>query len=133
MISQRSDNLNNTKTADNKSCSVCRDLLTHMERFFDILETVRRIPASDWLTVEDIAQELKISKSIVYRLIRNGELEAINLVEKNGNVAQKGHYRIKRSSLNEYIDSKKVKPFPDISSSATRIKHYPKVKNIIGL
>ena len=88
MISQRSDNLNNTKTADNKSCSVCRDLITHMERFFGMLETSRRIPASDWLTVEDIAKELKISKSIVYRLIRNGELEAINLVEKNGNVAQ---------------------------------------------
>ena len=133
MISQRSDNLNNTKTANNKSCSVYRDLITHMERFFGMLETSRRIPASDWLTVEDIAKELKISKSIVYRLIRNGELEAINLVEKNGKIAQKGHYRIKRASLDQYVESKQVRPFPNKSTQKSHSRPFPKVKNHLGL
>ena len=40
-----------------------------------MLETARRSFASDWLTVDEIAAELRISKSVVYRLIRNGELE----------------------------------------------------------
>ena len=60
-----------------------------------MLETARRSFTSDWLTVDEIAAELKISKSIVYRLIRNGELEAVDLVATNGKIARKGHYRIK--------------------------------------
>lgn len=117
----------------NESCSVCRDLLTHMERFFDMLETVGRPPTSDWLTVDDIAKELKMSKSIVYRLIRNNEIEAINIVGTNGHVAQRGHYRIKRRDLNKYIESKKVKPIPGEPIRISRSRHFPKVKNHLGL
>jgi DNA repair photolyase len=36
-----------------------------------------RIHASQWLTVDDVAADLKLSKSIVYRIIRNGEMTAI--------------------------------------------------------
>ena len=98
-----------------------------------MLETTRKSPASDWLTVDDIAKELRISKSIVYRFIRNGEIEAINVVENNGKIAQKGHYRIKRSSLNYYLESKKVKPFPNTSTHRTRSRRVPKVKDYLGL
>jgi excisionase family DNA binding protein len=59
-----------------------------------MLEATRRSSASDWLTVEEIATELNISRSVVYRLIRNGELEAVDLVDTNGKIARKGHYRI---------------------------------------
>jgi len=76
-----------------------------------MLETARRSFTSDWLTVDEIAAELKISKSIVYRLIRNGELEAVDLVDNRGKIARKGHYRIMRSSLNQFLESKKVRPF----------------------
>ncbi len=99
-----SDNLNGAEMADSKNCSVCMDLLIKVGRFFEMLETARRSFASDWLTVDDIAAELRISKSIVYRLIRNGELEAVNLVDTNGKIARKGHYRsrgrVYTSSLN---------------------------------
>ena len=80
MIRETLDNLNDSKMADSKNCSVCRDLLANLGRFFDMLETARRSFTSNWLTVDEIATELKISKSIVYRLIRNGELEAVDLV-----------------------------------------------------
>jgi len=56
MIQKKPINLNNTQNADDTSCSVCRDLLAHMDRFFDILETSRRSSKSDWLTVDDIAK-----------------------------------------------------------------------------
>ena len=81
MFQEKLDNLNNAQKAGTESCSVCRDLLTHLEHFFDMLETARKSPASDWLTVDDIAKELKISKSIVYRLIRHGELKAVILLK----------------------------------------------------
>ena len=133
MFQEKLCNLDNPKKVGTESCSVCKELLIHLEQFFGMLETARRTPALDWLTVDDIAKELKVSKSIVYRLIRRGELEAVDIVETNGEIAQKGHYRIKRSCLNQYLECKKVKPFPDISAYKSHSKHFPKVKNHLGL
>ena len=119
--------------ADSETCSVCQNLLNDMNRFFDMLERAKKLPASDWLTVEDIAEELKISKSIIYRLIRNGELEAVDVVETNGKLAKKGHYRIKRSSLNQYLEHKKVRPLNNRRQPSSPSPRFPKVKNYLGL
>ena len=133
MIREHSDNLNDSETTKGKNCSVCKDLLINLGRFFDMLETARRSFTSDLLTVEEVATELKISKSVVYRLIRNGELEAVDLVDKNGKIAQKGHYRITRLSLNQFLKSKKVRPLPNQVTHSSRPKRLPKVKNHLGL
>jgi excisionase family DNA binding protein len=98
-----------------------------------MLETARRSFASNWLTVDEIAAELRISKSVVYRLIRNGELEAIDLVDTNGKIARKGHYRITRLSLSQFIESKKVRPLPNHVTHSSRSRRLPKVKNHLGL
>ena len=85
------------------------------------------------MTVDEVAAELRISKSVVYRLIRNGELEAVDLVGTNGKIAQKGHYRITRSSLNQFLESKKVRPLPNQLTHPSRPTRFPKVKNHLGL
>lgn len=133
MIRKTSDKLNNKDIQGSDACLLCEDLLKQMQRFFDIVESARRSHNSDWLTVEDIAGELKISKNVVYRLVRNGELEAVNVVGTNGHIAQRGHYRIKRSSLNKYLEAKKVKPIPDEPVRISRPRQFPKVKNHLGL
>ncbi len=115
------------------TCSVCRDLLIHLNRFFEMLDNARSASKDEWLTVEEVANELKLSKSIVYRIVRNGELEAVNLVETDGHVAQKGHYRIKRQCLEHYLESKKVKPLGIKSQPQRQPRHLPKVKNHLGL
>ena len=130
---QRSDNLENPEKAGNGSCSVCRDLLAHMERFFDMVQAARDIPGADWLTVDDIASELKLSKSIVYRLIRSGELQAVNIVDTGHRIATKGHYRIRRSSLENYLEIKKVHPLPAASNRNRGPRQFPKVKNHLGI
>ena len=132
MAQEKPDNLNLQKPAS-ENCSVCQDLLLNIQQFFDMLGSASKASTPDWLTVDDIAKELKISKSIVYRIIRSGELGAINIVNNNGQIAQKGHYRVNRKSLNEYLDSKKVRPLPNASISKSRTKHFPKVKNYLGL
>ncbi|MFC1677116.1 helix-turn-helix domain-containing protein [Planctomycetota bacterium] len=58
-----------------------------MVQFYSAVYTARKSTASDWLTVDDIAKELKVSKSIIYHLIRHGELEAVDIVETNGKIA----------------------------------------------
>ena len=133
MKRETSDNLNISEMTDNKNYSVCQDLLVRLGRLFEMLETDRRSFASDWLTVDEIADELKISKSIVYRLIRNGELEAVDLVNNNGKIAQKGHYRITRASLNQYLASKKVRPLPKQVTHPSCSRCLSKVKNHLGL
>jgi excisionase family DNA binding protein len=128
---ENSDNTNDPKSTASENCSVCRDLLTHMERFFDLLEASRRYPKSDWLTVDEIAAELKVSKTIIYRLIRTGDIEAVNIVTEHGQIAKKGHYRIRRSDLDLYIESKRVRRFPE--KTVSRSRYFPKVKNHLGL
>lgn len=127
------EKVDNHKTKGIDGCSICKELLIHLEQFFNIIETSCRPPASGWLTVDDVSKELKISKSIVYRLIRNCKLEAINVVENNGRIAQKGHYRISKNSLNKYIEASKVKPLPEKTTHSSRQRIYPKVKNHLGL
>ena len=87
----------------------------------------------EWLTVDDIASELKVSKSIVYRLIRNGELEAVNIVETNGRTPKKGHYRTRRSSLEKYLESRKVRSAPSCKPESPRMPRLPRFKNYLGL
>ena len=128
-----SDDLKKSKTLDHQPCPICTDLLTHMQRFLQMLDDARRSSTSDWLTVEEVAKELRISKNVVYRLIRNGELEAINIVETNNHIAQRGHYRINRADLKKYITAKKVKAFPSQSTPISRSRRLPKVTNHLGL
>jgi hypothetical protein len=132
MLPNKQQNVGGDCTTESDNCSVCRDLLTNLRRFFDMLEDARKSPDSEWMTVEEVAQELKISKSIVYRIIRNGDLAAVDIVDASGHIARKGHYRVKRSSLDQYLELKRVKPAPDppIHSHPRR---YPKVKNHLGL
>ena len=78
-------------------------------------------------------RDFPISKTIVYRIIRKGELEAIDIVETGDEIAKKGHYRIERSSLKQYLEHKKVKPFTNTSKHRTQPRHFPKVKNYLGL
>jgi excisionase family DNA binding protein len=133
VIQKAPDNLNNKETPGSEACLLCEDLLKQMQRFFDMLQSARKSHDSDWLTVEEIAEELKISKNVVYRLIRNGELETVNVVGTDGHIPQRGHYRIKRSSLNKYLEAKIVKPIPDEPIRISRPRQFPKVKNHLGL
>lgn len=104
-----------------------------MQRFFEMLEDARRGFMSDWLTVEQVAEELKISKNVVYRLIRNGELEAINIVDTKGHVAQRGHYRINRADYQKYVAAKRVNSSPSPFAPGSRSRRFPKVRNHLGL
>jgi len=98
-----------------------------------MIDASRESHLPGWLTVDDIARELRISKSIVYRLIRQGELEAVNIAINDSGTASKGHYRIKKSALSQYLESKKVKTLPKQTKRTSCSRRLPKVKNHLGL
>jgi excisionase family DNA binding protein len=132
MLSDEQQNTTGGHAIEQESCGLCEDLLANLQRFFVILENARKPPSSEWMTVEEVARELKVSKSIVYRIIRNGELSAVNIVDGNGRIARKGHYRVRRSSLDEYLTAKQVKS-PQNQTAESRPRRYPRVKNHLGL
>jgi excisionase family DNA binding protein len=113
-------------------CSL-RDLLAYLQRRFDPHETARHYRESPWLTVQEVARELRLSTSIVYRLIHHGELKAVDVVDRNGAVPARGHYRIRRSSLDEYLASREVKQ-PLTQVTPPHAPRQPqKVRNHLGL
>jgi len=118
---------------NNLNCITCQQLLDNLSRFFDLLDQYRSKPQTTWLTVEQVAGELKVSKSIIYQIIRKGELEAVNISTSENSFNQKGHYRIKRRALNEYLESKKVVPAVKQSKTRKTTRNFPKVKNHLGL
>ena len=133
MVQKRSDNLLDDGSAAQQGCNVCSNLLRQMEQLLDMLVDVQRESLSDWLTVAEVASELKISKSIVYRLIRNGELEAVNIVDNTEKISQKGHYRIEKSCLKKFLESKRVKFLLGKSRRSSSARKLPKVKDYLGI
>jgi len=118
---------------NNEACQICEDLLARLHQFFDILNEVKKYE-NCWLTVDEVANELKISKSIVYTLVRNKEIEAVNVAPReNDKIMRKGHYRIQRKSLDNYLNSRRVCPQPDKIISHRRPPNLLKVKNHLGL
>jgi excisionase family DNA binding protein len=49
---------------------------------------------SEYLTVDEIAAELRLSKMTVYRLVKIGELPALQIGRS---------FRVKRTDLDEYL------------------------------
>jgi len=132
MSSQLTKYLNYLKDQTGED-AVTRDLLRDLERFFTLIQQLRDVIQSDWLTVENIATELKVSKSVIYRLIRNGQIKAINIVEHQSLVNQRGHYRIHRTSLDKFIAASTVKPHGASSRKIKKVAKVPIVKNHLGL
>jgi excisionase family DNA binding protein len=52
-----------------------------------------------FLTLDEVAEELAITRAQIYAMVRSGELAAIK-------IGTKGHWRIERSKLEEYIAAK---------------------------
>jgi excisionase family DNA binding protein len=55
--------------------------------------------AGRFLTLDEVAEELAVTKTQVYAMVRDGELPAIK-------IGKKGHWRVERTKLEEYIEAK---------------------------
>jgi excisionase family DNA binding protein len=52
-----------------------------------------------FLTLDEVAEELAITKTQIYTMVRNGEIPAVR-------IGRKAHWRIERARLEEYIQAK---------------------------
>lgn len=132
MNSNKNHNSGRGQTRGNNSTPTLHEALAFVDKLYEVLKELRN-RSGDWLTVEEVAEELKISKSVVYRLIRKGELPAIDVADNDSVTGQRGHYRISQESLAQYIEAKAVKKPPDDTKKRNRSPQCPKVKNHLGL
>lgn len=51
------------------------------------------------LSVSEVAKMLKVNRNFVYKIINNGELEAVKI----------GSIKVKQEALNRYIESKIIR------------------------
>ena len=57
-----------------------------------------------WLTVQDVAEELQVSRDTIDRLIAYGKLKAVPITTSESNGRRKMH-RIKTAWVEEFLDS----------------------------
>lgn len=66
-----------------------------------------------FLTLSDVAEELKISSSQMYALVRSGELPAIQIGGRN-------QWRVEQTVLDQYIQDKYAESRQQIEDSKAR-------------
>jgi len=103
------------------------------QRFRQIVAEADRVSEDDLLTVEEVAEKLRISTTHVYELIHNRELKVVNLAHQNGKVAQRGFYRVRQSQLRDFVRSRETNSIPaDMKKTAAPRKKL-KVRNYLEL
>ena len=50
------------------------------------------------LSVSEVAKLLKVNKNFVYKIINNGELEAVKI----------GSIKVKKEALNQYVEQQRI-------------------------
>ena len=50
------------------------------------------------LSVSEVAQLLKVNRNFVYKIINNGELEAVKI----------GSIKVKKEALNQYVNKQRI-------------------------
>lgn len=58
----------------------------------------------NWMTVRDVAARLKVSAPTIYRLVRSGDLDAVNY----GTGGDKSQFRISEASVLAFLASARV-------------------------
>ncbi len=68
-----------------------------------------------FLTLSDVAEELQISSSQMYALVRSGELPAIQ-------IGGRGQWRVEQTVLDQYIEDKYAEARQQIQDAKSREK-----------
>jgi excisionase family DNA binding protein len=61
----------------------------------------------EWLTVKDVARELRLARGYIYELLRQGELRAMKVP------GEKGYLRVSRDSVNAFV-KENLQKSPDL-------------------
>lgn len=81
------------------------DVLRVLEQIEQHLSAIRNGDGKserEWLTIQDAADELQVSRDTIERLIGSGKLRASEITTNKG-IGQRHRYRIRRDWLDQYL------------------------------
>ena len=91
------DNLNNATDV--------RELLEQIEEHLAALRAGRTSPEKEWLTITEVADELKVSRDTIERLIGSGQMKAASIETPKGR-GKRSRYRVRRDWMEDFMLSK---------------------------
>ena len=77
-----------------------------LSRFIDAIERSYEDEKEEWLSPSHVADELGMHINSIYKIIQSGELAVYNLIVGK---SQRTYYRIKRSDLEDWLESRRTK------------------------
>ena len=88
-----------------KNATELRDVLEQIEEHLAALRTGRTSPQQEWLTVTEVADELKGSRDTIERLIGSGQMKAASIETPKGR-GKRSRYRVRRDWMEDFMLSK---------------------------
>ncbi|NLX15226.1 MAG: helix-turn-helix domain-containing protein [Phycisphaerales bacterium] len=82
-----------------------RDVLEQIEEHLAALRAGRTSPQQEWLTVTEVADELKVSRDTIERLIGSGQMKAASIETPKGR-GKRSRYRVRRDWMEDFMLSK---------------------------
>ena len=99
-------------------------VLTQIEEHLAALRAEHARSPEDWLTVEEVAKALKLSRDTVERLIGSGQLKAAAIDTPRGR-GRRSRHRIRRDWMDEFMQQRtaaKTSPVPPATRHKRRFK-----------
>lgn len=78
------------------------ETLHRIEQHLAALRRIQEAASRDWLTIQDVADGLQISRTTVERLIHSGRLQAAEIKSANG-TGQRVRFRIRREWIERFL------------------------------
>ena len=107
------------------------DVLVQIEEHLAALREDRVAPSPDWLTVEEAARHIRLSRDTIERLIGSGQLKAAAIETPKGR-GRRSRYRIQREWLDEFMQSRTRPNAASERSPARRRRRFKAPHDFIG-
>jgi len=81
------------------------DMVSALERIEQLLHSIRIAsaePAREWLTIQEAANELRVSRDTIERLVLSGRLKATEINTGNG-AGVRHRFRIRKDWINDFL------------------------------
>lgn len=115
-----------TRTDDSANVAI---LLERIDQLLHALQNSSAQPISEWLTVAEVAAELRVSRDTVERLIATRKIRFTEIVTGEG-VGLRHRYRIRREWVANFLLKTAVDP--QTNPAPTRIKRRNNSVDFIG-
>ena len=98
--------------------------LQRIEQHLAAMREAQRTSTREWLTVQDVADELRVSRDTIERLVASGQLKAAELRTLAG-LGRRRRYRIRREWVEEFLVGSIPPQPPETGPSERRRNHRP--------